>query len=76
MRHQGGLVSMEPTTTVEFLCLACGTQGSRLAGEEVEERSARSLDKEPGSVPGLRCPRCGGKVLQLRLAVTPAVVSR
>lgn len=40
---------------MEFLCLACGTQGMRL----VEGDAERELTDEPGPQPGFKCPRCG-----------------
>ncbi len=43
------------TKLVEFLCLACGTQGTRL----VEGDAERWLTDEPGPQPGFKCPRCG-----------------
>ncbi|MDQ7793948.1 MAG: hypothetical protein RDU89_05980 [bacterium] len=45
---------------IEFLCLACGTQGTRLVEGGAEEGAAT----EPGPGPGFSCPRCGSEVLQ------------
>lgn len=49
-------------TVVEFLCLTCGTQGTRLVAGGAEETATTA---EPGLEPGFfNCPRCGAEVLQ------------
>jgi DNA-directed RNA polymerase subunit RPC12/RpoP len=49
---------VRPPRTVEYICLACGVQGStRREADGGEERAKGGFS--------LRCPKCGGSVLHL-----------
>jgi len=49
---------VRPPRTVEYICLACGAQGStRREADRREEHDTGGFS--------LRCPKCGGSVLYL-----------